>query len=84
MRVGRPATAAPFLGAAVWGCNRPFCDGHHIGRSRGQAYSSLSDAPELSGKMEGETIMINALAFAVVAVALGMPSLIMAAMSARI
>jgi hypothetical protein len=40
--------------------------------------------PELSGKMEGETIMINALAFAVVAVALGMPSLIMAAMSARI
>jgi hypothetical protein len=40
--------------------------------------------PELSGKMEGETIMINALAFAVVAVALGMPTLIMAAMSARI
>jgi hypothetical protein len=39
---------------------------------------------KLCGKMEGETIMINALAFAVVAVALGMPSLIMAAMSARI
>jgi hypothetical protein len=39
-------------------------------------------APEFTGKMEG--IMINALAFAVVAVALGMPTLIMAAMSARI
>jgi hypothetical protein len=44
---------------------------------------SLSDAPELSGKIDGE-IMIAALAFAVVAVALGMPTLIMGTMSARI
>jgi hypothetical protein len=66
------------------GMQSTICDSHHIGRSRGQACCSLSDAPEFTGKMEGETIMINALAFAVVAVALGMPTLIMAAMSARI
>jgi hypothetical protein len=64
----------------MWGCNRPFRDGHHIGRSRGQACFSPSDPPELSGKNKGETIMIDALAFAVVAVALGIPALIMATM----
>jgi hypothetical protein len=52
--IGLDAMAAPFSAGTARECNRPFCDRRHIGRSRGQACSPLSDAPELSGKMEGD------------------------------
>jgi hypothetical protein len=61
--------------------NRPFCDGRHIGRSHGSAYWLLSNGPERSGKNKGETVMIDALAFAFVALALGIPALIIATMA---
>jgi hypothetical protein len=57
---------------------RPFRDGHHIYRSRFSARCPLM-RPELPGEFK-EVIMIDALARALVAVALNLPALITATM----
>ena len=61
--------------------NRPFCDGHHSRRRRTSAIldpgraSFLKNVPARQG-----VVMIEALALALVAIALGVPAVIVATM----
>ena len=60
--------------------NRPFRDGHHIGRGRGWAWCA-HDAGSFSGPPEGELVMMTMVTIALFAMALAFPGLITAVMT---